>query len=142
VSLKKKYVSQLPVINKRKSEAKTVVIEDSIEGWAESIKVLISSYCKHESLYEEYYGSQIKFDYSNIRPKGAYITGGFKAPGPDGLKLSLERIEKLIDKNLNNVEVIDYLMNSNITPNAMSASIMNLIYKKNIKAEKILEQKD
>ncbi|MCI8575684.1 MAG: DUF2207 domain-containing protein, partial [Bacilli bacterium] len=33
-----------------------------------------------------------------------------------------------------NVEVIDYLMNKNITPNAMSSSIMNLIYKKNIKA--------
>lgn len=35
-----------------------------------------------------------------------------------------------------NVEVIDYLMNYNITPNAMSASIMNLIYKKNIEAQK------
>lgn len=36
-----------------------------------------------------------------------------------------------------NVEIIDYLMNRQITPNAMSASIMNLIYKKNIKAEEI-----
>lgn len=36
-----------------------------------------------------------------------------------------------------NVEVIDYLMNKNITPNAMSASIMNLIYKKNITVEEI-----
>ena len=36
-----------------------------------------------------------------------------------------------------NVEVIDYLMNKNITPNAMSASIMNLIYKKNIEVEEI-----
>lgn len=36
-----------------------------------------------------------------------------------------------------NVEVIDYLMNKNIGPNAMSASIMNLIYKKNIKAEEL-----
>ncbi len=36
-----------------------------------------------------------------------------------------------------NVEVIDYLMNKSITPNAMSASIMNLIYKKNIKIEEI-----
>ncbi len=36
-----------------------------------------------------------------------------------------------------NVEVIDYLMKKNITPNAMSASIMNLIYKKNIKVEEI-----
>lgn len=36
-----------------------------------------------------------------------------------------------------NVEVIDYLMNKSISPNAMSASIMNLIYKKNIKVEEI-----
>jgi len=35
-----------------------------------------------------------------------------------------------------NVEVIDYLMHKNITPNAMSASIMNLIYKKIIKVDK------
>lgn len=35
-----------------------------------------------------------------------------------------------------NVEVIDYLMNRNITSNAMSASIMNMIYKKNITLEK------
>ena len=30
------------------------------------------------------------------------------------------------------VEVVDYLMNKNVSTNAMSASIMNLIYKKNI----------
>ena len=36
-----------------------------------------------------------------------------------------------------NVEVVDYLMNLNITENALSSSIMNLIYKKNIKVEKI-----
>ena len=40
------------------------------------------------------------------------------------------------------VEVIDYLMNKRITPNAMSASIMNLIYKKNIKAEPTEGKKD
>jgi uncharacterized membrane protein len=37
-----------------------------------------------------------------------------------------------------NVEVIDYLFNKSITPNAMSASIMNLIYKKKIEIEKIM----
>lgn len=36
-----------------------------------------------------------------------------------------------------NVEVVDYLIHKNITPNAMSASIMNLIYKKVIKVEEI-----
>ena len=39
-----------------------------------------------------------------------------------------------------NVEVIDYLMNKKITPNAMSASIMNLIYKKNISAVEIAQK--
>ena len=36
-----------------------------------------------------------------------------------------------------NVEVVDYLMNHNVTENALSASVMNLIYKKNISVEKI-----
>lgn len=35
------------------------------------------------------------------------------------------------------VEVIDYLMKKKITPNAMSASIMNLVYKRKIQAELI-----
>ena len=41
-----------------------------------------------------------------------------------------------------NVEVVDYLMNHNVTENAVSASVMNLIYKKNIKAEAIPDKKD
>ena len=38
--------------------------------------------------------------------------------------------------------LIDYLMNNTITPNAMSASLMNLIYKKNVSVEKLPEQKN
>lgn len=41
-----------------------------------------------------------------------------------------------------NVEEIDYLMKKQITPNAMSASILNLIYKKNIKVTKSLNKKN
>ncbi len=40
-----------------------------------------------------------------------------------------------------NVEVVDYLMNKKITSNAMSASIMNLIYKKVITVEEIPNEK-
>lgn len=40
-----------------------------------------------------------------------------------------------------NVEIVDYLMNKKITPNAMSASIMNLIYKKNISVKDMLNNK-
>ena len=40
-----------------------------------------------------------------------------------------------------NVEVVDYLMNQTITPNAMSASILNLIYKKNIQVNELPTEK-
>lgn len=102
VSLKQKFVSQLPKLNTRNGESKLYIVEDSIEGWAESIKVLISSYCSHPSLYPEYFGKPVKFDLSKIRKKGAFITGGFKAPGPNGLKSSIEKIESLINNYLNN----------------------------------------
>jgi ribonucleoside-triphosphate reductase (thioredoxin) len=101
VSLKNKFVSMLPNIDKRDKEgAKVFMVPDTIEGWAEAAKVLISSYVKHPSLYEEYYGYQIMFDFSQIRPKGAHIRGGFRAPGPAGLKQSLERIDALLTEYL------------------------------------------
>jgi ribonucleoside-diphosphate reductase alpha chain len=104
ISLKNKFVNQLPSIDARTNGTKTYVVDDSIEGWADAARVLISSYCKHPSLDEEYYDCKIRFDLSNIRPKGAYITGGFKAPGPEGLKQSLERIEALLDGYLGDEE--------------------------------------
>ncbi len=104
VSLKKKFVSQLPPLHKRGSQVKSFTIPDSIEGWAEAIKVLISSYCQHPSLYSEYFRCQIKYDYSEIRPKGSPISGGFKAPGHEGLKQSIERIEMMLDQYLGEME--------------------------------------
>lgn len=55
-------------------------------------------------MYNEYFRNQIKFDYSEIRPKGSPISGGFKAPGPDGLKQSIERIESLLDQYIGEAE--------------------------------------
>ncbi len=99
VSLKRKFVEQLPSISRRHQDVKLFVVPDSIEGWAEAVKILLSSFCEHPSLYGEYFGYQIKFDFSQIRPKGSYISGGFKAPGYEGLKQSLERVEKLLGDN-------------------------------------------
>jgi len=108
VSLKRKYVSQLPDLYKRGQRVKSFVIPDSIEGWSEAIKVLISSYCHHPSLYNDYFRHQVKFDYKLIRPKGAAISGGFKAPGPDGLKQSLERIEDMLNRCIGDAERISF----------------------------------
>lgn len=94
VSLLKPFINCLPTIKNRKEETITYVINDSIEGWSDSLDKLLDSY---------FSGSEkIRFDYSEIREKGSYISGGFKAPGPDGLKNSLEIIEKLLDSLLNN----------------------------------------
>lgn len=96
-SIRKQFVSQLSKIQKRTKGTKTFVIQDSIEGWADSLGVLLSSYFVDNQPFPEYAGYEIKFDYSLIRPKGAYISGGFKAPGPDGLKSSLDKVERLVD---------------------------------------------
>jgi ribonucleoside-diphosphate reductase alpha chain len=92
------FVNNLSRIEKRGKGTKTFVISDSIEGWADSLGVLMSSYFADDQPFPEYAGYEVKFDYSQIREKGAFISGGFKAPGHEGLKQSLEKIEQLIEK--------------------------------------------
>ena len=92
------FVNNLSRIEKRSKGTKTFVIQDSIEGWADSLGVLMSSYFADDQPFPEFAGYEVKFDYSQIREKGAFISGGFKAPGHEGLKQSLEKIEQLIEK--------------------------------------------
>ena len=51
-----------------------------------------------------YFRHPVKFDFTQIRPKGAPISGGFKAPGYEGLKQSLERIEYMLDAYIGNAD--------------------------------------
>jgi len=100
------HIEKLPMIGKRLEGVKTFLIEDSIEGWADAIGVLLASYTLSDSKFQQYYGYRIDFDYSNIRPKGASISGGFKAPGHEGLKNSLTKIQELLDREINgNVQI-------------------------------------
>lgn len=66
------------------------VIPDTIEGWAKAVGKLMTAYY--------YGGADIEFDYSEIRPKGAYIRGGFKAPGPEPLRLAIEKLHSILTK--------------------------------------------
>ena len=95
-SVQRHHVAKLPVVAPRTKQPKTHVVEDSIEGWATSLDVLMSSYFKGGGKYPEYEGRKIYFDLNQIRPKGAKISGGFKAPGPDPLRRSLDRIEHIL----------------------------------------------
>ena len=57
-SVQKHHVSKLPVIQKPYPKRKRrFLIGDSIEGWADSVKVLMKSYLNGK-------GSRIEFDYS------------------------------------------------------------------------------
>jgi len=89
-SVQKHHVEQLPEIVKPTKE-KRYLIGDSIEGWADAIKLLMKSYLVG--------GPRPKFDFRDIRPKGSMlITAGGKAPGPEPLKECLFQIQKILDR--------------------------------------------
>lgn len=71
-------------------QAEKFVIPDTIEGWAEAVGKMMTAYY--------YGGADIEFDYSAIRPKGAYIKGGFKAPGPEPLRQAIEKCHHIITR--------------------------------------------
>jgi ribonucleoside-diphosphate reductase alpha chain len=71
-------------------QAEKFLIPDTIEGWAEAVGKMMTAYY--------YGGADIEFDYSAIRPKGAYIRGGFKAPGPDPLRQAIEKCHHIITR--------------------------------------------
>jgi hypothetical protein len=98
-SVEEVFVNKLPQLKKRNTSSHQVhVIDDSIEGWAISVDVLLSSYFNG--------GEKVLFDYSQIREKGSLIAGEFSAPGHEGLKKSLELIEKLLDNKVNNNDFV------------------------------------
>ena len=118
-SVQKHHVKKLPKIQARSKQPKTHVVDDSIEGWATAVDVLLSSYFVNGGKHPEYAGRRVYFDLSQIRPKGAKISGGFKAPGPDGLRLALDKIEHLLQaeiidtkdpKKLRPIQVYDIVM--------------------------------
>lgn len=102
-SVQFEHVAKLPNIQVRNKGKKTFVVQDSIEGWADAVGVLMSSYFANNNPFPEYKGFEVEFDYSLIRKKGAKLsyTGG-KAPGPEPLKRALNSIEKMIDERLTN----------------------------------------
>jgi len=88
-------IEKLNPINKP-TKSKKFIVEDSIEGWADAVKVLMKSYIGN--------GKNLKprFDFSRIRPKGArLVTAGGKAPGPEPLKTCLFLIETILQRKEN-----------------------------------------
>ena len=84
------HVSELPNITKP-GKSRTYLIEDSIMGWADAVKVLMKAYLEG--------GFMPKFDFRAIREKGArLVTAGGKAPGPEPLKICLTHVQAILDR--------------------------------------------
>jgi intein/homing endonuclease len=102
VSVQTHHIKHMPKLLEEVSEEKVVhSIQDSIEGWADSILVMLASQfgtvVKPE--FERYKGKQVVFDYSMIRPRGASFSHGVgTAPGPNGLRNGHEKISALFNK--------------------------------------------
>jgi ribonucleotide reductase alpha subunit len=80
-------------IRERSGNVETFVVPDSREGWAESLRLLINSYLRHNA--------PIKFDYSLIRPKGTPLkTFGGLASGPEPLIMLHDRLEVIFEKRV------------------------------------------
>lgn len=90
-SVQNHHIDKLPEIRKPDyNKRKKYVVQDSIIGWADAIKVLFKSYTG--SIRQH-----VDFDLSDIRPKGALlITAGGKAPGPEPLRIALVKIEAIL----------------------------------------------
>lgn len=100
-SVQHHHIARLPLVRLPLGARATFIIEDTIEGWADALGVLLSSYFADNQPHPDYAGLRVDFDYSRIRAQGAPLASGSgKAPGPDPLRRSLERIRALIDLRL------------------------------------------
>lgn len=123
-SVQKHHVAKLPSLSHepKPEQGKKYVIEDSIEGWADALGVLLSSYFvkASEDRFKEFRDQYVVFDYSNIRSKGSSLSSGVgKAPGFEPLQNGLEKIRALLDKcvasgqkKLRPIDAYDIIMHS------------------------------
>jgi ribonucleoside-triphosphate reductase len=122
-SVQKHHVAKLPTLEHLPPEGQGTkyIIDDSIEGWADALGVLLSSYfSKPVEEFKQYKNCHILFDYSNIRPKGSSLASGVgKAPGYEPLANGLEKIRALLErciangqKKLRPIDAYDIIMHS------------------------------
>lgn len=110
-SVRKTDIDLLPAVQNnplKKEEKGTLryVVQDSIEGWADAILMLMRSY------FDKDYDYNIEFVYDEIREKGSKISTGGLAPGYVPLKTAIEKIKQVLDKKkqysrLSSLEVYD-----------------------------------
>jgi ribonucleoside-triphosphate reductase len=82
-SVERRYVEKFPRIARQSGNPpKTFVVPDSSEGWAQAVRVGLSTWFE---------GEDVVFDYSEVRPAGAPLrVKGGRASGPEPLRKMLD----------------------------------------------------
>lgn len=122
-SVQKHHIAKLPSLEHTPDSdlATKYLIDDSIEGWADALGVLLSSYfSKPVEEFKQYKNCHVVFDYSNIRAKGSSLASGVgKAPGYEPLANGLEKIRAVLDRCITNgqkklrpIDAYDIIMHS------------------------------
>lgn len=111
-------IDKLPEV-RRSSKTRRYLIGDSIEGWADAVKALVRYHLDGHS--------RPLFDFGDIRPKGSPLkTAGGKAPGPDPLRICLEKVDEIFQRipdggRLRSIDVHD--INCHIADAVLSGGI-------------------
>ena len=105
-SVEQQYVSKLPEVPSKLYDSKTtIVVSDSKEGWAKSLRQLIALL---------YAGEIPRYDVSKVRPAGARLkTFGGRASGPGPLedlyKYVIAKFKGAVGRHLSSLECHDIL---------------------------------
>jgi ribonucleoside-triphosphate reductase len=119
-SVQRHHVARLPGIARPSGEEAIFIVEDSIEGWSDAMGALVSSYFTRDQPFPEFAHRVVSFDFSQIRPKGAALSSGMgKAPGPEPLSRSIDKIRELLERavsvpqsHLRPVDAYDIMMHA------------------------------
>lgn len=105
-SVERQYISKLPEVPDRLYDSDTtIVVRDSKEGWAKSLRQLISLL---------YSGEIPKWDVSRVRPSGAKLkTFGGRASGPapleDLFRFTINKFRGAVGRKLSSIECHDIM---------------------------------
>ena len=141
IGLQQQFLNRLPDLVSAEDKTGMVVsyvVEDTIEGWSDSVEALLNCYFKNTA----YSGRKIVFDFSRIRRKGAKIkTGGGKAPGYRPLKNALSKVKDLLDDlieksnltRLRSIDICDILCHCSdaVLSGGVRRSALSFIFDKN-----------
>ena len=80
-SVQHHHIAKLPKLSAPTGKQLLITIDDTIEGWADALGHLISSYCTTEAPIPSSQARVISYSYDNIRPKGSPIFRKWQSAG-------------------------------------------------------------